>query len=141
MCRGGSWRYDVVMPGFKYNMTDIQASLGIWQLRKLERFQRRRREIDPTVAVLRECAESLRKGDGTYTYFLPDIAYHRDKAARGFDVVIDVWGADHHGYVSRVKGALAALGERYDALVLPSLSTASTCVTLTPSGRAVATTG
>ena len=41
----GSWYYEVVEPGFKYNMTDIQASIGIWQLRKLERFQARRREV------------------------------------------------------------------------------------------------
>jgi dTDP-4-amino-4,6-dideoxygalactose transaminase len=43
--QGGSWRYDVVLPGFKYNMTDIQAALGIWQLRRLADFQRRRRQI------------------------------------------------------------------------------------------------
>ncbi|HEX6966244.1 MAG TPA: DegT/DnrJ/EryC1/StrS aminotransferase family protein [Gemmatimonadaceae bacterium] len=43
--KGGSWKYEVLMPGFKYNMTDIQAALGIWQLRKLEYFQQRRREI------------------------------------------------------------------------------------------------
>jgi len=43
--RGGSWYYEVVAPGFKYNMTDIQASLGLWQLRKLDCFQRRRREV------------------------------------------------------------------------------------------------
>jgi len=43
--KGGSWYYEVILPGFKYNMTDIQASLGIWQLRKLESFQKRRREI------------------------------------------------------------------------------------------------
>lgn len=43
--KGGSWYYEVVAPGFKYNMTDIQASLGLWQLRKLEAFQRRRREV------------------------------------------------------------------------------------------------
>ncbi|HLU24801.1 MAG TPA: arginine--tRNA ligase [Longimicrobiales bacterium] len=52
----------------------------------------------------------LIKRDGSYTYFLPDIAYHRDKARRGFDHVIDVWGADHHGYVPRMQAALAALG-------------------------------
>jgi arginyl-tRNA synthetase len=52
----------------------------------------------------------LVKGDGTFTYFLPDIAYHRDKARRGFDRVIDVWGADHHGYVPRMRAVLAALG-------------------------------
>lgn len=52
----------------------------------------------------------LVKSDGSYTYFTPDIAYHRDKARRGFDHAIDVWGADHHGYVPRMKAALAALG-------------------------------
>jgi dTDP-4-amino-4,6-dideoxygalactose transaminase len=43
--KGGSWYYDVLFPGFKYNMTDIQAALGLWQLKKLERFQARRREV------------------------------------------------------------------------------------------------
>lgn len=52
----------------------------------------------------------LRKSDGTFTYFLPDIAYHRVKAERGFDVAIDVWGADHHGYVPRMEAAFRALG-------------------------------
>jgi len=52
----------------------------------------------------------LVKSDGSFTYFLPDIAYHRDKARRGFVHAINVWGADHHGYVPRMKAALAALG-------------------------------
>jgi arginyl-tRNA synthetase len=52
----------------------------------------------------------LRKGDGTLTYLAPDIAYHVDKHDRGFDRVIDVWGADHHGYIPRLRAALAALG-------------------------------
>jgi arginyl-tRNA synthetase len=52
----------------------------------------------------------LRKGDGTLTYLTPDIAYHMDKHDRGFDRVIDVWGADHHGYIPRMRAALAALG-------------------------------
>jgi dTDP-4-amino-4,6-dideoxygalactose transaminase len=43
--KGGSWRYEVLAPGFKYNMTDIQAALGLWQLRKLAAFQRRRRDV------------------------------------------------------------------------------------------------
>ena len=51
----------------------------------------------------------LRKQDGSYTYFLPDIAYHVEKFSRGFDRLIDVWGADHHGYVPRVRAALRAL--------------------------------
>jgi arginyl-tRNA synthetase len=52
----------------------------------------------------------LRKGDGTLTYLGPDIAYHVDKHDRGFDRVVDVWGADHHGYIPRMRAALAALG-------------------------------
>ena len=52
----------------------------------------------------------LVKSDGTYTYFLPDIAYHRHKHERGFRYAIDVWGADHHGYVPRMRAAMQALG-------------------------------
>jgi len=52
----------------------------------------------------------LLKADGEYTYFAADIAYHRDKFERGFDRVINIWGADHHGYVARMKAATAALG-------------------------------
>lgn len=53
------------------------------------------------------------KSDGSPTYFLADIAYHADKYERGFDSIINVWGADHHGHVSRLRAALRALG--YDA--------------------------
>ena len=52
----------------------------------------------------------VRRENGQFTYFASDIAYHLDKIERGFSRVIDVWGADHHGYIPRVKGALAALG-------------------------------
>lgn len=62
----------------------------------------------------------LVKGDGSYTYLTPDIAYHRDKFARGNYRLIDVLGADHHGYVPRMKAALEALGydpERLQAVI------------------------
>ena len=52
----------------------------------------------------------LIKADGAYTYFAADIAYHKNKFDRGFDRVINIWGADHHGYVARMKAACAALG-------------------------------
>ena len=52
----------------------------------------------------------LRKSDASLTYLVPDIAYHVDKRSRGFDRAIDVWGADHHGYVPRMRSVLAALG-------------------------------
>jgi arginyl-tRNA synthetase len=58
----------------------------------------------------------LVKSDGTYTYIAPDVAYHRDKFERGFDRVINVWGADHHGYVPRMKAAVAGLGYDPDRL-------------------------
>jgi arginyl-tRNA synthetase len=52
----------------------------------------------------------LRKSDGSLTYLVPDIAYHIDKHERGFGRAIDVWGADHHGYIPRMRSVLAALG-------------------------------
>ena len=51
----------------------------------------------------------VRRENGQYTYFASDIAYHADKFSRGFGTLIDVWGADHHGYIARVRGALRAL--------------------------------
>lgn len=52
----------------------------------------------------------LIKSDGTYTYFLPDIAYHFDKVERGNDILINLFGADHHGYIPRLKASLETLG-------------------------------
>ena len=52
----------------------------------------------------------LKKSDGTLTYLTPDLAYHRDKHERGFARAIDIWGADHHGYIPRMRAALRALG-------------------------------
>lgn len=52
----------------------------------------------------------LRKQDGTYTYLVPDIAYHVNKHERGFTCAVDVWGADHHGYIPRMRAVLKALG-------------------------------
>ena len=51
----------------------------------------------------------VQRGNGQYTYFASDIAYHLNKFQRGFDLLINVWGADHHGHIARVKGALQAL--------------------------------
>lgn len=62
----------------------------------------------------------VQKSDGVYTYFASDIAYHADKIGRGYERLINVLGADHHGYVARVKNALSALslpGERFEALL------------------------
>ena len=56
-----------------------------------------------------EVDRPLKKSDGSWTYFATDIAYHRDKVRRGFDDMIDVWGADHAGYVKRMKAAVSAV--------------------------------
>jgi len=60
----------------------------------------------------------IAKSDGSFTYFANDIAYHADKVARGFNVLIDVWGADHGGYVKRMQAAVKALsGGKLDVLL------------------------
>ncbi|PFO07922.1 arginine--tRNA ligase [Bacillus sp. AFS076308] len=58
----------------------------------------------------------LIKQDGSYTYLTPDIAYHKDKLERGFEKLINIWGADHHGYIPRMKAAIQALGYDREAL-------------------------
>ena len=60
----------------------------------------------------------LERSSGDHTYFASDVAYHRDKLARGYERLIDVWGADHHGYMARMKAALAAIGADPDRLEL-----------------------
>lgn len=58
----------------------------------------------------------LIKQDGSYTYLTPDIAYHRNKLERGFETLINIWGADHHGYIPRMKAAIEALGYNREQL-------------------------
>ena len=63
----------------------------------------------------------LERSSGEHTYFASDVAYHQHKRERGFDRLLDVWGADHHGYVARMKAAFAALGgdpERLELLIM-----------------------
>lgn len=61
----------------------------------------------------------LVRENGQFTYFAPDIAYHMNKLERGFDWIIDVWGADHHGYVPRIRAAMQALGADASKLSVP----------------------
>ncbi len=60
----------------------------------------------------------VRRENGQFTYFASDIAYHADKFARGYERLVDVWGADHHGYIPRVRGALEALGLEAERLTV-----------------------
>jgi arginyl-tRNA synthetase len=65
------------------------------------------------------------KKDGEYTYFAPDIAYHRNKVEKEFDELIDIWGADHHGYIPRMQAVIQALGypkERLKVLLVQMVS-------------------
>jgi arginyl-tRNA synthetase len=92
-----------------YESGQIEATLAELQRRGLS-YQREGAEWLRTTTFGDDKDRVLVKSDSSYTYFLPDIAYHRDKALRGFDTAIDVWGADHHGYVPRMKAAMEALG-------------------------------
>ncbi len=56
------------------------------------------------------------KTDGSYTYLASDIAYHKDKFDRGFDILVNIWGADHHGYIPRIKSAIKLTGNNPDNL-------------------------
>jgi len=58
----------------------------------------------------------VKKQDGTYTYLAADMAYHRDKLARGFDTLINIWGADHHGYIPRMEATVQAFGHAKESL-------------------------
>lgn len=63
----------------------------------------------------------VKKEDGNLTYLAADIAYHRDKLERGYNKIIDIWGADHHGYIPRVRGAIEAMGfdpEKFNVLLI-----------------------
>ncbi len=75
----------------------------------------------------------VKKEDGNLTYLAADIAYHKKKLDRGYDRIIDVWGADHHGYIPRVRGAIEAMGfdpEKFSVLLIQM-------VTLTREGKPV----
>jgi len=75
----------------------------------------------------------VRKQEGDYTYLASDIAYHHDKLKRGYDLLIDVWGADHHGYIPRMEAAIQAYGAPKDRLKVILVQ----MVNLTRGGRKV----
>jgi arginyl-tRNA synthetase len=116
-----------VLPGIRRTLADLGVVFDVWTSEEsLHRWGRvaaalaelgargATEERDGALFFRSEGADDkdrvIRKRDGAYTYFASDVAYHADKIARGFDRLIDVWGADHHGYVARVRAALAALG-------------------------------
>ena len=70
----------------------------------------------PIVGFGDEKDRVVQKQDGEYTYLASDIAYHQDKLQRGYDLLIDVWGADHHGYIPRMQAVVQAYGYPKDRL-------------------------
>ena len=69
-----------------------------------------------TTAFVDDKDRVIRKSNGEYTYFMPDICYHVNKMSRGYDFIIDVLGADHHGYINRMKSALMMHGYKEETL-------------------------
>jgi arginyl-tRNA synthetase len=121
--------------GLKYEMSKLKADLEEFRVRFDEWYSEtslyHNGKIDGALATLKEKGHIyeedgatwfrsttfgddkdrvLIKNDGSYTYLTPDIAYHNDKLDRGFTKLINVWGADHHGYIPRMKAAIEALG-------------------------------
>jgi len=120
--------YEQVLAHLKRVLYDFGVDFDVWFS---ERTLHAAGEIESSIARLRESGHVfdadgavwfrstdfgddkdrvLKKADGSYTYFAADIAYHADKLDRGFDLIIDIWGADHHGYVKRMESAVEALG-------------------------------
>ena len=67
----------------------------------------------------------IKKQNGEFTYFASDICYHKDKLDRGFDTIIDIWGADHHGYIPRIRSVLAAFDlpeEKFRVILIQMVS-------------------
>ncbi len=94
--------------GYTYEQ---DGALWLATSRILEESCRRAGKSEKDIAKLDLKDDVLRRANGFYTYFAADIAYHRNKfEERGFDRVINIWGADHHGHVARLKGAMDALG-------------------------------
>lgn len=122
------------MAKLKQDLEDFRVGFDVWYS---ETSLYKNGKIDVALAALRESGyvyeedgatwlrstdfgddkdRVLIKQDGSYTYLTPDIAYHKDKLGRGFEKLINIWGADHHGYIPRMKAAIQALGFSREAL-------------------------
>ena len=123
-----SMEYPPMLDAIKKTLERMDVAFDVWFS---ERDLYRKGEVEDTLALLEKSGAAYRSegalwlrtsdyGDekdrvlvrqnGEPTYFASDIAYHRDKMERGFDTVINIWGADHHGYVARMKAGLQAMG-------------------------------
>ena len=127
------------LPGIRTSLADLGVSFDVWfseeslyrwgavpiVMRQLEEGGHLLRKdgalfFKAPEGALEDKDRVVQKSDGTWAYFASDVAYFADKIARGYDRLVNVLGADHHGYVARVRNALAALGmpqDRFDALL------------------------
>jgi arginyl-tRNA synthetase len=127
------------LPGIRPSLSDLGVSFDVWfsedSLYRWGAVPAVMRQLDQGGHLLRKDGalffkapdgavedkdRVVQKSDGTWAYFASDVAYFADKIARGYDRLINVLGADHHGYVARIRNALTALGlpeERFDALL------------------------
>jgi arginyl-tRNA synthetase len=131
------------LPGIKQTLRDLGIEFDVWFSEEslhrwgrvgavLEQLQRDGWLIERDGALFFKSSDVeddkdrvVRRSDGRFTYFASDIAYHADKIARGFERLINVLGADHHGYVARVRNALEALGlpqQRFDVMLFQLVS-------------------
>lgn len=130
---------EVIFDGIKKDLADFNVHHDVWfsELslvkdgsveRALESLKKAGRLYEEdgalwfdTTALGDDKNRVLRKSDGSLTYFASDIAYHANKYSRGFTSLTDVWGADHHGYIPRMRAAVAALGyprESFDVVLV-----------------------
>lgn len=121
------WAVDKIMEWIKRDLTELGISFDIYFSER----ELHKGDIQNTIEELKKAGYTYEKdgaiwfkstlfgdekdrvlvrADGSFTYFAADVAYHRNKFLRNYDLYINVWGADHHGYIKRVKGALKALG-------------------------------
>ena len=132
----GTYAADYILKIIKRELRDFRVEFDCWYsqkaLRKSGKIEKALRFLEQKDLLYRQDGavwfKSTRfgddkdrvvvKSDGSYTYLAPDIAYHREKYRRGFTWLINLWGPDHHGYISRIKAAVQALGKDADSLSL-----------------------
>ncbi len=120
--------YQKMLEGIKEDLKDFGVPFDTWQS---ERELFNSGEVEQSISALRQSDyiyekdratwflstafgddkdRVIIKNDGEYTYFASDIAYHRKKVEKGYDEIVDIWGADHHGYIQRMQAVIEALG-------------------------------
>jgi len=145
------YSYKKILSGIKDDLKDFGITFDIWQterelyekgnvIRAIEELKNKDFIYEKDGAIWFKSTafgddkdRVVIKKDGEYTYFASDIAYHRKKVEKGYDEIIDIWGADHHGYIPRIQAVIEALGYPKDNLKILLVQ----MVTLLRSGKPV----